>query len=229
MRFAPTVNWAEPPLPSEIPGSPTETPWEAWLRLVGGIARFWENFCLGCARLRLLTMLRGHTPRSPQPFPLSSFAAAPAFPPHVCAFAPGRSASFMPGSRSPQTEELGWKGSAGLVCPRWPGRHTRARVSACTGARVCLHVHTRMHGLTHMCMKAHACACGTLRAMWVCRCVLTPCACSSRYTVCLSAHVCLRGKGVQTSRTAHRARPTPAHWMEPLGEVTGHLGKAEQK
>lgn len=117
----------------------------------------------------------------------------------------------------------GGRAQARSVPPHWPGRCRCARAHACT------HLHTHVHTNTYV----RACACSVLSivGLWVCadiRVLIHLYACPCVH--CVFACACAQRK--ESLDLWARARPLPvatAHWTEPLGEVTGHLGKAEQK
>ena len=103
-------------------------------------------------------------------------------------------------------------------------------VSAHMGVHVyvCAHVHVCRHCTEYMCMGmyAHVLACIRARVcVCVCVCVCALCACVKREENpdCLEISQNPEHASCQALVTA------VAHRTEPLGKVSGHLGKGEEK
>ena len=101
-------------------------------------------------------------------------------------------------------------------------------VSAHMGVHVyvCAHVHVCRHCTEYMCMGMYAHVLACIRArVCVCVCVCALCACVKREENpdCLEISQNPEHASCQALVTA------VAHRTEPLGKVSGHLGKGEEK
>ena len=91
---------------------------------------------------------------------------------------------------------------------------------------VCAHVHVCRHCTEYMCMGMYAHVLACIRArVCVCVCVCALCACVKREENpdCLEISQNPEHASCQALVTA------VAHRTEPLGKVSGHLGKGEEK